>query len=125
MTAADRLVRVRSGAIEPEGSWVYVWIDVGSGEVAYVGATGFDPEARVYAHLTSEDPAVGRVRATVRGASERDFDVLAFAISPHADRQEVKRNLVAALSNAEEPFGEDARRAYDAIQAYRTPRSDI
>ncbi|QLD10796.1 hypothetical protein [Microbacterium oleivorans] len=70
-----RVVPVRGGDVQPTGSWLYVWMDVDTGEIAYVGGTGYDPELRAYLHVRSEDRRLGRVRATVPRYDERDFDV--------------------------------------------------
>lgn len=75
-----------------------MWIDVATGEIAYVGGTGYDPELRSYLHLESEDPQLGRVRATVPRYDERDFDVLAFELPDDVVRPAAKRALVAHLA---------------------------
>lgn len=93
----SRVVRVRRGRIEPAASWLYVWVDVADGAIAYVGATGLDPELRTFLHLTSEDPQLGRVRADVLDVDARDFDVLAFALPAGISRASAKRALVAHL----------------------------
>lgn len=95
---APRVVTVRGGAVRPTGSWLYVWVDAADGSVAYVGATGFDPELRAFLHLTSDDPEVGRVRSSVSRAAERDFDVLCFAVPPGVSRANAKRALLARLA---------------------------
>ena len=71
-----------------------------------MGATGFEPELRAYLHVMSDDPQVGRVRATVGGYDERDFDVLAFGLDADVDRQAVKRALITRLADAGEYPGE-------------------
>lgn len=81
-----RVIRIESGVVRPSGSWIYAWVDVDEGSVAYVGVTGFDPELRAHIHLTSEDPERGRVRATVSRYNERTFDVVAFGLSSDTDR---------------------------------------
>lgn len=90
--------------MQPSGSWLYVWIDVDTGAIAYVGGTGFAPELRAYLHVESDDPQLGRVRATVPHYDERDFDVLAFELPDGIDRQAAKQALIARLVEA----GEDA-----------------
>ncbi|MDL9980170.1 hypothetical protein [Microbacterium candidum] len=95
--AKARIIQVRQGEVRPTGSWLYVWVDAADGSVAYVGGTGFDPELRAYLHLRSEDPEVGRVRATVPGFDERDFDVLAFRIPDDVSRPAAKHALAARL----------------------------
>lgn len=93
-----RLITVRQGIVRPTGSWLYVWVDTADGSVAYIGATGFDPELRAHLHLTSENPDHGRVRASVPRFQERDFDVLAFKLPDNASRSEVKAALVLQLA---------------------------
>lgn len=104
-----RIIAVREGRVQPSGSWLYVWIDIDSGEVAYVGATGYDPELRAHLHLESEEPRLGGVRATVHRYAERDFDVLAFALSDGVDRAAAKRVLRARLT------GRDATEGFDDV----------
>lgn len=96
-----REIRVRAGSVQPLGSWIYVWIDVVAEAVAYVGGTGFDPELRAYLHLTSDEPDGGRIRASIPGYDERDFDVLAFAVPRDVGRTEVKNALTSALVSGE------------------------
>lgn len=96
-----REIRVRAGSVQPSGSWIYVWIDVVAEAVAYVGGTGFDPELRAYLHLTSDEPDIGRIRASIPGYDERDFDVLAFAVPRDVGRTEVKNALTSALVSGE------------------------
>lgn len=96
--SSPRVVAVRNGQVQPSGSWLYVWIDVDTGAIAYVGGTGFDPELRAYLHVGSEDPQLGRVRATVPQYDERDFDVLAFELPDGVDRPAAKLALVAHLA---------------------------
>lgn len=94
-----RMVRVRSGDVVPTGSWLYVWIDIEDGSIAYVGATGFDPELRAHVHLTSENPQLGRVKATVSQFAERDFDILAFALPKNVQRPVAKNALLKVLAS--------------------------
>ncbi|WP_447947653.1 hypothetical protein [Microbacterium maritypicum] len=83
--SSPRVVAVRNGQVQPSGSWLYVWLDVQGGGIAYVGGSGFDPELRGYLHVKSEDPELGRARATVPHYDERDFDVLAFELPDGVD----------------------------------------
>ncbi|WP_341956121.1 hypothetical protein [Microbacterium sp. LWH13-1.2] len=92
-----RVIAVRSGRIRPDRSWLYVWLDTATAEIAHIGGTGFDPELRAYLHLTSDDPTIGRVRATLSRYDERDFDVLAFEVAEGIDRQRAKDALISAL----------------------------
>ena len=107
---SPRVVAVRSGRVEPRGSWLYVWIDVATGAIAYVGGTGFDPELRAHLHVWSEDPQLGRVRAAVPQYDERDFDVLAFPLPNGVDRPAAKQALVDRLAQDEpDPAPEDGQ----------------
>ncbi|WP_216699717.1 hypothetical protein [Arthrobacter sp. H5] len=93
-----RVITVRQGTVRPSGSWLYVWVDTVDGAVAYVGATGFDPELRAHLHLMSDNPDHGRVRASVPHYRERDFDVLAFSLPDNVKRPDVKAALVEQLA---------------------------
>jgi len=96
-----RLITVRQGNVSPSGSWLYVWVDTADGAIAYVGATGFDPELRAHLHLTSDNPDHGRVRASVPRFQERDFDVLAFKLPENVSRSEAKSALVGQLAEGD------------------------
>ncbi|MCR2827081.1 hypothetical protein [Microbacterium sp. zg.Y909] len=118
-----RVIPVRKGHVRPTGSWLYVWIDVNTGAVAYVGGTGFDPELRAHLHLASEDPQLGRVRASVPQYDDRDFDVLAFELPEGIDRRAAKRALIARLS-AVDGEADDLRDVTDPIiQSLNTHRT--
>lgn len=114
---ASRIVTVREGRVRSSGSWLYVWIDTDSGAIAYVGATGYDPELRAHLHLESEEPSIGRVRATVDRYAERDFDVLAFALPGGVDRAAAKGVLEVRLAGGDvkEPLDDVVRSEIDAI----------
>lgn len=101
-----RVIAVRQGDIRPSGSWLYIWVDIADGAVAFVGATGVDPELRAHVHLTSDNPDHGRVRATVPRYQERDFDVLSFRLPDDVRRSEAKNALVAELAARGEIAGE-------------------
>lgn len=92
-----RVISVRRGQVQPSGSWLYVWVDASTAVISYVGATGFDPELRAYVHVTSDDPALGRVRAGVADYDQRDFDVLAFELPDSVDRAAARKLLAEAL----------------------------
>ncbi|WP_029259422.1 MULTISPECIES: hypothetical protein [unclassified Microbacterium] len=96
--SSPRVVAVRNGQVQPSGSWLYVWLDVQGGGIAYVGGSGFDPELRAYMHVKSEDPQLGRVRATAPHYDERDFDVLAFGLPDGVDRGAAEQALIAHLA---------------------------
>lgn len=100
---APRIIAVRHGRVQPSGSWLYVWIDIADGEIAYVGSTGFDPELRSHLHVTSAHPELGRVRASVPGYEERDFDVLGFELPDGIERASIKRMLAARLCAHDDP----------------------
>lgn len=98
MGVPDRVVRVRRGGVVPSGSWLYVWVDVADATIAYVGATGLDPELRTHLHLTSPDPAVARVRNAIPDVMDRDCEVLAFRLPEDVPRAEAKQALLARLA---------------------------
>ena len=102
-----RLITVRQGNVRPTGSWLYVWVDTADGEIAYIGATGLDPELRAHLHLTSDNPDHGRVRASVPRFQERDFDVLAFKLPDNVSRSEVKAALVGQLAEGDHKIAEN------------------
>ncbi|KHL01598.1 hypothetical protein [Sinomonas humi] len=127
MSARPRVISVRHGGIRPAGSWLYVWIDTADGSIAYVGATGFDPELRAYLHLTSQNPDHGRVRATVPDYEKRDFDVLSFELAEDVPRDQAKKLLIARLGEERhietEDVGIEAVRSVidpivDAVEGY-------
>jgi hypothetical protein len=124
-----RLIAVRQGNVRPTGSWLYVWVDTADGAIAYVGATGFDPELRTHLHLTSENPDHGRVRASVPRFQERDFDVLAFRLPENVSRSELKAALVEQLAVGDRKVAENADagmvpgvvgRIIRALESYRS-----
>ncbi|TQK19375.1 hypothetical protein FBY40_1873 [Microbacterium sp. SLBN-154] len=110
-----REVRVRAGRVQPSGSWIYVWIDVVTNAVAYVGGTGFDPELRAYLHVTSDDPDIGRVRAAIPRYEERNFDVLAFAVPGHIDRAEARSALAADVTCGGQPAASSSREVAEFV----------
>ncbi|MEV8273152.1 hypothetical protein [Microbacterium sp. NPDC077184] len=118
--STPRVVTVREGLVQPSGSWLYVWIDIDTGVIAYVGGTGFDPELRAYLHVESQDPRVGRVRSTVPLYDQRGFDVLAFALPDGIDRPAARAALIALLAEAglypgENGAAKDLREVTDPI----------
>lgn len=124
-----RLITVRQGRVRPTGSWLYVWVDTGDGAIAYVGATGFDPELRAHLHLTSDNPDHGRVRASVPRFQERDFDVLAFKLPDNVSRSEVKTALVRQLAEVDRKVADNPdagmlpgviRPNISALESYRS-----
>jgi uncharacterized protein (DUF58 family) len=127
-SSQPRIISVRSGRVRPGGSWLYVWLDSATGEIVHVGGTGFDPELRAYLHLTSDDPQLGRVRATVPQSGERDFDVLAFELAHAIDREPAKTALIARLSaDDDEQLTDELREIIDpmvkAVSDYRATLS--
>lgn len=105
--AQSRVISVRQGGIRPTGSWLYVWVDTTDGSIAYIGATGFDPELRAYLHLTSQNPDHGRVRAAVADYQNRDFDVLSFELPEDVPREQAKKLLIARLGEERHIESED------------------
>lgn len=130
-SSQPRVISVRSGRVRPSGSWLYVWLDTTTAEIAHIGGTGFDPELRTHLHMTSDDPEIGRVRATVSRSDERDFDVLAFEMAEEIDRQRAKDALIIALSEAgeddeSERWASEVRHVVDPIvQAVSEYRSRV
>lgn len=104
-----RLITVRQGNVRPTGSWLYVWVDTADGAIAYIGATGFDPELRAHLHLTSDNPDHGRVRASVPRFQEREFDVLAFKLPDNVSRSEAKAALVGQFAEGDQKVAEIGR----------------
>ncbi len=92
--------------MRPSGSWLYLWIDITSGEIVHVGGTGFDPALRSHLHMTSDDPDLGRIRATVIRYDERDFDVLAFELAEGIDRRLARAALIARLQEDRDDAGD-------------------
>ncbi|MEX0159785.1 MULTISPECIES: hypothetical protein [unclassified Microbacterium] len=111
-----RVISVRSGQVRPTGSWLYVWLDTATGEIVHIGGTGVDPELRAHLHLTSDDAQLGRVRATVPHALERDFDVLAFELAEGVGRARAQAALDSRLSQ-----GDDAGRLADDLSEIIDP----
>lgn len=95
--ADHRIIQVRNGMVRPGGSWLYIWVDINARAVAYIGATGFDPELRAHLHLTDDNSSIGRVKAQLPNAATGEFDVLAFPLPAEADRPNAKRALIFAL----------------------------
>lgn len=128
-SSQPRVIAVRSGRVRPSGSWLYVWLDATTGDIVHTGGTGFDPELRAYLHLTSDDPQLGRVRATVPRSGERDFDVLAFELPDGIAREPAKTALAARLSadDENEQLTDELREITDpmvrAISDYRASLS--
>ena len=100
------VVHVRDGEPVDTGSWVYAWID-GAGKVVYVGATGLDPQTRVWLHLHDPDPEVGRIAARFDRLSSAELDVLAMSVPPEISRADVRDALGARLAD-ERQLADDA-----------------
>jgi len=97
----QRRFTVESGDVRPEGSWVYLWIDAATNEIAYIGATAFEPELRAHIHMTHPDPRLARVKNEVPGSEHRSFVVRAFRVPEGLDRAEIKSALHAILVEGE------------------------
>ena len=90
------LVRVRDGKLTEE-NWVYTWVDA-DGAVVYVGATGLDPQTRVWLHLHDPDPDVGRMAARLVRLPSSQLDVLAMRVPEEISRSDVRDVLGARLA---------------------------
>jgi len=124
------IVAVRRGRVQPSGSWIYVWADAATGDITYAGATPYDPALRTHLHLESDDAQLGRVRATVDGYAERDFDVLAFALPADIERAEAKELLKRRLGGDASPSPTEAsttlwRAVDDIARAVERRRTEI
>ena len=91
------VLRVRDGELADAGSWVYVWIDEAA-LVVYVGATGLDPETRVWLHLHHDDPEIGRLAARFSRLPTSELDVLAMSVPEAVSRADVRDLLGARLA---------------------------
>jgi hypothetical protein len=92
------VVRVRDGEQAEAGNWVYAWID-DAGLVVYVGATGLDPQTRVWLHLHDPDPEVGRIAAHFDRLSASKLEVLAMSVPDEISRADVRDALGARLAD--------------------------
>ena len=100
------LLHVRDGELMQTGNWVYAWIDE-AGLVVYVGATGLDPETRVWLHLHDADPDVGRMAARFERLAEARLEVLAMSVPDEISRADVRDALGSQLAE-EGLLAEDA-----------------
>jgi hypothetical protein len=91
-------LRIRDGAIEDAGSWLYAWVPEGGAGVVYVGGTGMPPALRSWLHLHGEEAGVARLVHRRPGAGAESFDVLAFRLPDDLDRSAAKRELVRQLA---------------------------
>jgi hypothetical protein len=92
------VVRVREGELVGAGSWVYVWLD-DDGEVVYVGATGLDPQTRVWLHLHDPDREIGRMAARFDRLTTTELDVVAMRVPEEISRADVRDVLGARLAD--------------------------
>lgn len=92
---------VRDGAIHDAGSWLYVWVPTGRGDVVYVGGTSLPPAVRTWLHLNHEDPAIARVAHRYPGAATESLEVLACRLPDEVDRREAKAELIRRLHDLE------------------------
>jgi hypothetical protein len=112
------VLRVRSGELAEQGSWIYAWLRLGGERpVVYVGATALDPATRAWLHLNHAEPEIGRVAAGYPDAAHDDLDVVAVRVPDGVDRPDAKRAAIALLEQrgllSERYFG-DAPTAADA-----------
>ena len=91
------VLRVRDGELADAGNWVYVWIDEAA-LVVYVGATGLDPQTRVWLHLHHDDPEIGRMAARFSRLPTAGLDVLAMSVPEAVSRADVRDVLGARLA---------------------------
>jgi hypothetical protein len=91
------VLRVRDGELADAGNWVYVWIDE-TALVVYVGATGLDPQTRVWLHLNHDDPEIGRMAARFPRLPTSELDVLAMSVPEEVSRADVRDVLGARLA---------------------------
>lgn len=88
-------LRVRGGELAPE-PWVYAW--VAADGVVYVGATALHPATRTWLHLHHDDPDVARLRSRYPSLHEEELEVVALALDPDVDRQQVRHGAVRLLA---------------------------
>lgn len=88
-------IGVTDGELTGDESWVYVWLK--DGEVLYVGATRLPLAARIWLHLTDEDPVVGRIRAQHPEAMKGHVTVRGWRLANSVDRATVRDALSAIL----------------------------
>ena len=91
------VLRVRDAELADAGSWVYAWIDEAA-LVVYVGATGLDPQTRVWLHLHHDDPEIGRMAARFSRWPTSELDVLAMSVPEKVSRADVRDVLGARLA---------------------------
>jgi len=113
------LVRVRDGKLTEE-NWVYTWVDA-DGAVVYVGATGLDPQTRVWLHLHDPDPDVGRMSARYERLGDAALEILAMRVPGELSRAEV-RDVLGVRLREEGLLGEDA--ITDHLQLVLEPTSE-
>ena len=102
VTERPRVVHVQQGEIQSYESWVYVWIELNSRRVIYVGSTNLNPELRSWLHLHDANPDIGRIIARRPSASEEDFDVLVYSVPHSLSRASVKKFLIQRFSESEQ-----------------------
>ncbi|MGD0084795.1 MAG: hypothetical protein ABSD78_16615 [Acidimicrobiales bacterium] len=104
MVAEPLVFHVRRRELDPEESWVYVWVAKEEGRIVYVGTTSMPPVVRTWLHLHHQDPGSGRIAAryaSVGGNLSEPFDVLAFPVPESFSRSEVKRCVIRRLADSE------------------------
>ena len=115
------VIRVRDGEPADTGSWVYAWID-DAGMVVYVGATGLEPQARVWLHLHDADPEIGRMAARFGRLAESELEVLAMRVPQEISRADVRDALGARLAD-DGLLADDA--ITDHLQLLLDPAPDV
>jgi len=91
-------VSLAQGAIAPASQWVYVWrTDDSARRIFYVGATTLPIEVRTWLHATSDDPNIGRIKASHSDALDGVVTVTGYRVPSGVDRQAVKAYVSAAV----------------------------
>jgi hypothetical protein len=87
----------------------------------YVGATGLDPQTRVWLHLNDPDPEVGRISARYERLADAALEILAMRVPGELSRAEV-RDVLGERLREEGLLGEGA--ITDHLQLVLEPTSE-